>query len=130
MRFKVVWARMSAGGVGPSPWMGVRERACVDRVGLDLHVSVTGVSLGDISSRISCQRCTKSRHGAWVGCFRPVKLFLRKVLGGRRLCFEVTEKAEIFWILVQRQRHTRQDGPVLGNREQAATAGESCWGHT
>lgn len=59
------------GWVCPQSLNGRAERACVDRVGLDLHVSVTGVSLANISSRISCQRCTKSCHGAWVWLIPP-----------------------------------------------------------
>lgn len=64
-------ARKSAGGVSPQSLNGRAEKACVDPVDLDLHVSVTGVPLSNISSRISCQRCTKSCHGAWVWLIPP-----------------------------------------------------------
>lgn len=64
-------------------------------MGPDLHVSVTGVSLGNISSRISCQRCTKSCHGAWVWPIPPCETAPEEGSERKAALLEVTEKAEM-----------------------------------
>lgn len=51
--------------------------------------------MGDISSRIPCQQCTKSCNGAWVWSIPPCETAPEE--GSRReaALLEVTEKAEM-----------------------------------
>lgn len=51
--------------------------------------------MGDISSRIPCQQCTKSCHGAWVWSIPPCETAPEEGSGRKAALLEVTEKAEM-----------------------------------
>ena len=60
------------------------------------------------------------------GQFRPVKPVLRKVLGGKRLCLKLPKRLRCD--SGKRTAPHSTAWPFLATLQQAATAGESCWG--
>lgn len=137
MRFKVVRRECPRAGL-PQSLNGRAERLVSILWGLDLHVSVTGVPLSNISSSISCQRCTKSCHGAWARSIPPCETAPEEGFGRDAALLGVYRKER----KKERKKKLRAERcdavecnsasldniTVLSIMEAGCNSGGACWG--